>query len=150
MKKLVVVTLLSLSALYATAQDFTAAVSMGVTIPSPVLQSFTSLYPDIKDVNWDYNEPNYQASFKLRNKRMFLMFDEGGSVNEVKNEIMLVELPTYVGTLIARDYQGWHITKAMHIDVDGTDYYETAIEKEKESMTLVFDHTGGLMITVMQ
>lgn len=121
-----------------------------VTIPSPVLHSFMALYPEIKEVQWNYDEPNYQASFKLRNKLVTMFFDESGYISEVKNEIQLFELPIDVSNLIERKYVGWRIDKATHIDMNGTAYYETVVKKDDEAVTLVFDRTGGLMLTVMQ
>src|SRR6478752_2045604 len=70
------------------------------SIPSPVMQSFTALYPNVKDVAWNYNEPIYEAHFKVRNKGMMLMFDESGSVSEIKNEIQIGDLPASVRNFV--------------------------------------------------
>jgi hypothetical protein len=142
MKKLLLpTTLLTLLASVSLAQT--------VAIPATVLQSFTSLYPEVKEVVWNNNDESYEASFKLRNKGVALYFDENGYVNEVKNEIMLFELPGPVINLMARDYPDWRVGKAMHVDVNGTAYYETVVEKEKKSVTLVFDRCGALMMKVI-
>ncbi|MEO5979885.1 MAG: hypothetical protein ABIS36_13375 [Chryseolinea sp.] len=143
MKKVLVGALLSFVSVVSFAQG------KSIIIPSSVLHSFTGLYPEIKDVQWNYDEPNYEASFRLRNKTVTMFFDESGYISEVKNELQLFELPIDVSNLIGRKYSGWHIEKATHIDMNGTAYYETIVKKETESVTLVFDRTGGLMLTVM-
>lgn len=119
------------------------------SIPTPVMQSFTALYPNVKDVAWDYNEPNYEARFKVRNKGMMLMFDESGSVSEIKNEMPVVELPTLVKSYIENHYRGWHISKALHVRVNEEPFHETYLVKGKEEITLVFDKTAKLLVTVL-
>ena len=119
------------------------------SIPSPVMQSFTALYPNVKDVAWDYNEPNYEARFKLRNKGMMLMFDESGSVSEIKNEIPAGELPGTVRSFVENSYRGWFITKAMHIIVNDEPYHEANLRKGNDEITLVFDRNAKLLVTVI-
>ncbi|HTE30443.1 MAG TPA: hypothetical protein VK666_08725 [Chryseolinea sp.] len=142
MKKLMTAAMFTLSGF--------ASMGQSIAIPIPVLNAFATRYPGINEVAWDYNEPDYQVSFKFQNKAMLLTFDETGVVNEVKNEIMMFELPVDVNNLIAREYPGWRVGKAMHIDMKGTAYYETVVEKEKTLVTLVFDRTGELMIKMIQ
>ena len=144
MKKVILGTALSIMCVISFGQG------KSVMIPSSVLHSFTGLYPQIKDVQWSYEEPNYEATFKLRTKVVTMFFDESGYISEVKNEIQLFELPIDVNHLIGTKYVGWRIDKATHIDMNGTAYYETVVRKENESVTLVFDRTGGLMLTMLQ
>lgn len=122
----------------------------GDEIPQNVVDAFEALYPKIKNVSWDFDELSYEASFKLDGKVMSLVFDELGYVNQVKNEIKQYELPVHVGQLLTKEYSGWRLGKASHIDSFGTDYYETVVEKEHETVILVFNQQGGLMIKLIQ
>lgn len=119
------------------------------SIPTPVMQSFTAMYPNVKDVAWDYNEPNYEARFKVRNKGMMLMFDETGSVHEVKNEVPAVELPGTVREYLRDKYGDWHLAKAMHVVVNEEPYHEAYLQKGKEEVILVFDRNAQLFVTVL-
>jgi len=120
------------------------------SIPVPVLETFTGLYPLVEAVSWKFDDSNYTASFKQDGKAMSLVVDEDGYVMEVKNEIRLFELPPDVNHFMTREYSGWRIYKATHIDSNGTSYYETVVEREKESMVLVFNRHGGLLMKVVQ
>lgn len=143
MKTLIGIALLMLTVTLVKAQGALAS------IPTPVMQSFTALYPNVKDVAWKYNEPNYEARFNLRNKGMMLMFDESGSVSEIKNEVPAVDLPGTVRNYVETHYRGWQLVKAMYVIVNDDPYHETYLKKGDEEVTLVFDRNAQLLITVL-
>ncbi|MEJ1241691.1 hypothetical protein WBG78_26320 [Chryseolinea sp. T2] len=142
MKTLIGIALLVLTTTLVKAQGALAS------IPTPVMQSFTALYPNVKDVAWNYNEPNYEARFKLRNKGMMLMFDESGSVSEMKNEVPAVELPGTVRDFVETNYRGWEMVKCLYVVVNTDPFHETYLKKGNEEVTLVFDRNGSLFVTV--
>ena len=117
-----------------------------IQVPEPVDKAFNCLYPGIKSVSWDFDEVNYSASFRLDGKAVSMLFDESGSVVEVKNEIKLYELPLDVNDLLKKDYSDWRIGRASQINSNGTSYFETVVEKEEETMVLVFNQHGGLLL----
>jgi hypothetical protein len=120
-----------------------------IKVPKPVREAFSCHYPLINLVSWEFDEINYSASFKSDGIAMTLLFDENGSVIEVKNEIKLFELPLDVNHLLSKEYSDWRIGKATHIDASGTAYYEAVVEKEEETMVLVFNQHGGLLIKML-
>lgn len=143
MKTLIGIALLMVTCTLVKAQGAMAS------IPTPVMQTFTALYPNVKDVAWNYNEPNYEARFKVRNKGMMLMFDESGSVSEIKNEITAAELPGTVRNYVDSHYRGWHVAKSMHVIVNEEPYHEAYLRKGEEEITLVFDRNAQLLATVI-
>ena len=120
-----------------------------ISVPKLIREAFSCHYPSIKHVYWEFDEVNYSASFKFDGKAMALLFDENGSVVEVKIEIKLFELPLDVNHLLSKEYSDWRIGKATHIDANGTAYYEAVVEKEEETMVLVFTQHGGLFIKML-
>src|SRR5688572_20973066 len=120
-----------------------------IQVPQPVNDAFSCLYPGINLVSWDFDEVNYSASFKLDGKAMSMLFDENGSVVEVKNEIKLYELPLDVNALLKKEYSDWRIGRASQINSNGTSYFETVVEKEEETMVLVFTQHGGLLLKML-
>ena len=144
MKKLVAVSILILFGGTAVAQD-----DAGAVVPHSVVSAFGCLYPKITNVRWEADDVNYAASFNLDGKAVLMVFDEYANVIKVKNEIKLYELPLDVNHLISKEYSEWRIGKASHIDSSGTAYYEAEVLKEQQTMVLVFDRHGGLLIKVM-
>jgi hypothetical protein len=142
---------------FASSVGTVAAQGSSLSIPMSVLNSFTTLYPDIRDVRWDQDEMSYEASFKLKNKKVFLSFDENGYVNEVKNELIAFEVPSGIKSMLETNYPDWNMNKALHVSVNGNGYYEMILGKKgdadkgegQEGITLVFDHTGKLILTVI-
>jgi len=120
-----------------------------ISVPMPVREAFSCHYPLINIISWEFDELNYSASFKSDGKALTLLFDENGSLVEVKNEIKLFELPLNVNHLLSKEYSDWRIGKATHIDASGTAYYEAVVEKEEETMVLVFNQHGGLLIKML-
>lgn len=119
-------------------------------VPTTVMEAFCVLYPRMKEVAWQYREPNFEASFKLNEKNISLLFDENGYVNEVKSEIMEFEVPIDINVFLGKEYPGWKVDKVSHIDANGTAYYEAVVEKEEQTIVLVFNRSGGLMIKLIQ
>ena len=144
MKKIVAIAAFLFFGGVAVAQEATT-----VQVPRPVQEAFSCLYPGIKLVNWEYDEINYTASFKVDGKAMALLFDELGYVVETKNEIKLFELPLDVNQLLTKEYSDWHIGKASQIDASGTSYFETVVQKEDATMVLVFNQHGGLLLKML-
>ena len=143
MKTLIGIAILLLTGTLVKAQGALAS------IPTPVMQSFTALYPNVKDVAWNYNEPNYEARFKVRNKGMMLMFDVSGSVSEIKNEVPAVELPGTVRNYVETHYRGWQLVKSLYVIVNDDPYHETYLKKGDEEVNLVFDRNAKLLVTVV-
>ena len=144
MKKIVAVSIILFFGGIAVAQD-----EEGSAVSPTVVEAFKCLYPTITNVTWDFEDVNYSASFKLEGKAVSLLFDEYGNVIKVKNEIKFFELPPDVNQLISREYSGWTLGKASHIDSSGTDYYETVVQNNDQTMVLVFNRDGGLLVKVM-
>jgi hypothetical protein len=143
MRKLVALCLLLFFGGTAIAQE-----NIDKQVPVPVRETFSGLYPSVKAVSWKFDDTNYTASFKENDKTISLVIDEEGYVMEVKNEIKLYELPPDVNHFLGREYSGWTIYKTSHINSNGTSYYEAVVEREDESMVLVFNRNGDLMIKV--
>jgi hypothetical protein len=143
MKTLIGFTLLMFAGTLVKAQGAMASV------PTPVMQTFTALYPTVKDVAWNYNEPNYEARFKVRNKGMMLIVDESGSVSEIKNEVPAVELPGTVREYVETHYRGWQVAKCLHVIVNEEPYHEAYLRKGNDEITLVFDRNAQLLATVI-
>ena len=144
MKKIVAISIFLLFGGIAVAQD-----EEGFEVPRSVTEAFSCLYPSITDVTWETNDVDYSASFDLDGRTISLLFDEYGNVTKVENEIKLFELPVDVNNLISSEYADWTIVEASHIDSNGTDYYETEVQKEEQIMVLVFNNHGGLVMKVM-
>ncbi len=114
-------------------------------IPALVKDSFKKLYPLIKDVDWENEDDDFEASFEQKGNDISILFDSNGKLIEVETEIKKSELPASVKETIARDYAGYKIKEAAKIDSSGTITYEAEVGKGKKNAELIFDSQGNLL-----
>lgn len=74
------------------------------TIPAEVMETFTMLYPKVKDVDWSGAGKYFEASFLPNERTPFLMFDLRGILMIVKSKIDRTELPAPVTTIVREQY----------------------------------------------
>ena len=97
-----------------------------------------------KDVNWDKEGEDYEASFEQKGKDVSVLFSVNGSILEVKREIKKKELPAAVQVALTRDFNGFDLKEAAVIEANGQITYEAEVKKWKESFDLIFDAQGNL------
>ncbi len=97
-----------------------------------------------KDVDWNKEGENYEASFDQKGKDISVLFSEDGSILEVEREIRKKELPAAVQVALARDFNGFDLKEAAVIEANGQISYEAEVKKWKESFDLIFDAQGNL------
>ena len=83
-------------------------------VPGPVKASFEKTFA-AKDVKWDKEGDNYEASFKQKGNEMSVVLDASGNTVETEVEIAKSELPAAV------------------------------LEKGEESFELIFDPQGKIL-----
>ena len=97
-----------------------------------------------KDVDWDKEGENYEASFEQKGKDVSVLFSADGSVLEVEREIKKKELPAAVLVALTRDFNGFDLKEVAVIEANGQITYEAEVKKWKESFDLIFDGQGNL------
>lgn len=111
-------------------------------IPSVVRESFTRLYPDAKDVDWETEEQHYEASFEKDATEISVVLDANGHLLETETEISTEMLPKPALGYIATNYSGRKIKEAAKIiRQDGTIFYEA----EVTGKDLLFDVNGAFI-----
>lgn len=114
-------------------------------VPKAVKATFASLYPSIKDVDWEKEESNYEASFEIEKSKLSLILDSKGNLLETERQIKKEQLPASVLSSIGRDYVGYQIEEAATIESKGSTTYEAELEKGEESFDLIFSADGAML-----
>jgi len=111
-------------------------------VPSEVRLSFQKLHPNIKDVDWEKEDANFEAEFEAGKTETSVVFDSKGNILETETEIASSELPATIANYISTNYPGQNIKEAAKIvTANGTVMYEAEI-KDKD---LIFDSNGSLV-----
>ncbi|MBK9151015.1 MAG: PepSY-like domain-containing protein [Saprospiraceae bacterium] len=137
MKKLVFLMVAGLITSFAIAQKLSDK-----DIPQSVKSAFQKSYPTAKEVKWDKEGSNYEASFDFNKTDYSVLFDVNGNVIETEVEIEVSQLPESVREYVANHYKGKKIKEAARItDAKGTVSYEAEIK----GMDLIFDSNGSFI-----
>lgn len=103
-------------------------------VPNTVKESLAKLYPTAKEIKWDKEKVNYEASFNVNGKDMSVLFDTKGVEKEVETDIKFSELPMPVQTAL----KGKKVKEAAIIKKGSKTYYEA----EVGGKDLLFDAEG--------
>jgi len=63
------------------------------TIPTPVMDQFTLLYPDAENINWKTQHGKYMATFKNNKMITMALIREDGKLLQTETEIKIIALP---------------------------------------------------------
>lgn len=111
-------------------------------VPTVVKSAFEKLYPNVKDVDWEKEDANYEAEFEVNNTETSAVFDANGKLLETEVEIKTSELPSGVMDYVSKNHAGTKITEAAKITTaDGTVNYEAEVGKSD----LIFDANGNFI-----
>lgn len=111
-------------------------------VPEIVTKSLISKYPNAKNVKWDKEENNYEASFKTNKIENSVLFNANGKIIETEVEISTAQLPKSILSYLSKNYKDQKVKEAAKIISEkGIVTYEAEI-KGKD---LLFDENGKLL-----
>jgi len=114
----------------------------GKKIPQAVKSVFYSKYPNVKDVKWDNEDDNYEASFDVNRVNNSILFSQDGKIIETEVEIEISQLPINVSDYLKKHYKNQKIKEVAKITTDkGIIIYEAEIHGKD----LLFDENGNLI-----
>ena len=104
-------------------------------IPMVVKDAFAKDYPNVK-ATWDKEGDKYEASFKMNENTMSVLYNEKGLAEETEMDIKAEMLPTTVKTYIANNFKSEKIKEAAKITkADGTVIFEAEINGKDHLFT---------------
>lgn len=111
-------------------------------VPEIVTKSLISKYPNAKNVKWDKEENNYEASFENNKTESSVLFNSNGKIIETEVEISTAQLPKSILSYLSKNYKDQKVKEAAKIISEkGIVTYEAEI-KGKD---LLFDENGKLL-----
>lgn len=124
---------------YALALLASVSAAVAETPPAAVKAAVMKLYPTAKNVKYDKEDGDYEASFMQNGKNMSVVLDAKGTVKETETTIDVAALPASVRDYVAKHHAGKKIKEAAEIvDAKGKKTYEA----EVGGKDLMFDASG--------
>ena len=107
-------------------------------VPVKVKSSFQILYPAARNVKWDKEGKEYEASFHANKTDNSVLLDLQGNIIETEVEIQLNQLPIGILEYVKTQYGKETKEGTKIIDAEGRVTYEV----EFKGMDLIFDSNG--------
>ena len=146
MKKLILIAAIGITVSCANAQKMKSS-----EVPAAVTAKFASLYPNIKDVDWEKEDANYEAGFELNKMEATVVIDANGNLLETEMEMDVTALSKSATDYAAKNYPAYKVKGAAKItDGKGTVMYEAELKNGKDEMDLVFDANGNFIKKVVE
>lgn len=112
------------------------------TPPAAVKAAITKLYPTVKNVKFEKEAGDYEASFTHNGKDISVVLDAQGNVKETETTIATSALPTAVRDYVARHHAGKKIKEAAEIVAAKG---RKTFEAEVGGKDLIFDEKGAVI-----
>ncbi|MBB1193374.1 hypothetical protein DNC80_06780 [Flavobacterium sp. SOK18b] len=137
MKKSIVVITLIMVSLVSFAQK-----KKEQNVPQVVKNALLQKFPKAKEVKWDKEGKNFEASFDLNNVDNSVLLSQDGKIVETEIEIKVSQLPKNALQYLKDNYKNQKVKEAAKIVTEkGTVIYEAEI-KGKD---LLFDENGNFI-----
>lgn len=137
MKKTILITAFLYAALAASAQKIKEK-----DVPPAVKNTFSKVYPQVKEAKWEKEGENYEAEFEQGRTESSVLIDSNGKILETEVEIAVQDLPATVKDYVQKTYNNASIKEAAKItNARGLITYEAEI-KGKD---LIFDANGSFI-----
>lgn len=112
-----------------------------VNVPASIETKFASLYPNVKEVEWEQTKAEFEAEFEVDEKEMSASFDSNGNLIETESQISFSELPATINEQLKEFIEDGKVKKVAKItDAKGVVTYEAQYKKD-----LLFDADGKML-----
>jgi hypothetical protein len=108
-------------------------------VPPAVVSAFISDHPNVKVDEWEKENGNFEAEFKIHGKEHSMVYDAQGKLVESEEEIAPDDLPDVARQYIVSNYRKSKIKEAARItSASGIVTYEADLGTQD----LLFDNSG--------
>ncbi len=115
-----------------------------IAVPDAVMDRFTLLYPDSRNIEWQIIKENFKADFKNDKATTMALIAWDGTLLKTETEIKITALPETAIEYLAQTFPEKKIEQASIIeDKEGVITFEAIVEK----VDLTFDCTGQVLAT---
>ncbi len=114
-------------------------------VPQVVKAAFAKAYPKAKEVKWNKEDADYEASFDQNKVDASVLLSADGTIKEMETEIEMSQLPASIKNALAKDYSDYKVKEVAKITSGSFVTYEAEVKKGKESFDFIFDTTGKLL-----
>lgn len=97
-------------------------------VPSLILNSFQTEFPNAADVEWEENTGDYEVEFEIEKIDHTVLLNADGDILKLKQDIMTSELPEAVVSLLETEYTDNKIDDIEKLTMNEKIYYQVEFE----------------------
>lgn len=112
-------------------------------VPSVVLNSFKTDFPNATQVDWDKVKGNYVAEFEVETVDHEVKFSADGKKIMQKKDLIEASLPATIITSIKTNFSAYVLEEIEEVIKEGVTYYQVELDtKGKPDKKMVFSADG--------
>ena len=111
-------------------------------VPQIIKDALTEKFPNVKNVKWDKEENNFEASFKNNNIDNSILFNANGKIIETEIAIEVNQLPKNALQYLKDNFKNEKVKEAAKII---TEKGNLIYEAEVKGKDLFFDENGNFI-----
>ena len=115
-------------------------------VPAGVKKAFADKFTVTKNVKWEKEGEEFEASFEANGKEQTAVFSNSGQWKETETEIKESALPAAVKATLAKEFAGYKVDEIESIEAPGKNtFYELEAEKGKTAYEVQFSADGKIL-----
>ncbi|MER2998038.1 PepSY-like domain-containing protein [Pontibacter populi] len=112
-------------------------------VPTAVTNAISQKYTNATKIDWEMNESNYEAEFKINRTEHTVLVDPTGRILMTKRDVDKKELPQAINASITQNYKGLKLDDVEILEKGGTTYYQVELNDKASGKQLVFTTDGS-------
>lgn len=113
--------------------------------PESVLQSFSTMYPNAKEVEWEHDEDTWEAEFMSNDHEVSVEYTEAGGWIETETTLHRSEVPAPVVEGIYKQFPNAEFLKFEEVRGEEFLAYEVDILHEEEEIEVLISGSGLIL-----
>jgi uncharacterized membrane protein YkoI len=113
-----------------------------VQVPSVVMNTLKSMWPEAYAIEWEKKGKKYEAEFEVNGADYKAQLDEAGKIVAHYYEIPSSSLPQTVTSTLSRDYASYTVEDVKRIEKNGTVYYKVELDGSLIDRDIIFTAAG--------
>ncbi|MDX1408551.1 MAG: PepSY-like domain-containing protein [Saprospiraceae bacterium] len=114
-------------------------------VPAAVLNTFGTMFPTATDVEWEFEDEQWDAEFVNEGQALEAAFSPAGNWLETEREIDVQDVPEPVMTIMIK-FAGYEVAQASELSTPDTPLvYELLVRSEQDAVEVTVDPRGYVL-----
>ena len=114
--------------------------------PKEVQATFSKKFKEVQNTEWEQEENEWEAEFKLNGTKMSASFDNSGNWLETETEVKKKDVPADIFKAVNLKFDGWEMEEIERVEKPDFKGYEIALEKKETETEILVTDAGEITI----